>query len=113
MGDQENMTDAQLLRWAFASQIKAGMILMAKNPTIAFLWLVAVYAGRLGYVTGSEIGDAGQHYGKYHAILSASEAARLTLESGLYWLTSLVAAGFALVLTNLKKTIRLLSESRS
>jgi len=89
------------------------MILVAKHPTIAFLWLVAIYAARLGYTTGSEISDADQQYGKYHAILSASDATRLTLESGLYWLTSLVAAGFALVLSKLKEAIRLLSANRS
>lgn len=105
-----HMFDDRLLKFDFRGRVKTTITLIVRNPAIASLWFVAIYTGSLGCVAYVDLQDVAEYApnGKMAGI-----AVYAILKAGLYWLISVVAAGFALVLASLEKTAQVLSTKLS
>ena len=101
-----DITASQLLKYDFRSGIRSTMAVVARNPSIATLWFVAIYAGVRGLIDYRNLKDITEYSNRWQI-----DALYEALKLGFYCLISIIAAGFALVLASLKKTGETLSST--
>lgn len=100
MQNIDDASDFKIIALAFTSQIKPALISCLRNPAITALWLIALYNASNAYFLNI---DFESHGGRYGQIIASEQQTRAVFVRSLYWLISLTAGGFALVLMALRK----------